>query len=297
MNILITGASGLIGSALIEYLFARGYSFLSLQRNKDGQDSFWNLGRVREYQSGDGIDAVIHLAGENIASGRWTKHKKELILKSRVEGTHQLAGFCASQTIRPKLFISASAIGYYGHRGNEWVDEESRRGNNFVAEVCRQWEVATMAARNAGIRVISARIGMVLSRHGGTLATMVPSFKMGIAGIVGSGNQYVSWVDLEDLLRMFHFILQDETILGPVNMVSPTPVTNREFTKTLGAIVNKPTVLRMPAFIAKAVFGQMGKELILSSTRVKPAVLLEKGFRYRHRDIDSALRHCLSGND
>lgn len=296
MNILITGASGLIGSALIEYLFARGYSFFSLQRNKAAQDTFWNFNRIPEYPPGAAIDAVIHLAGENIASGRWTNRKKKLILESRLEGTQQLAEFCAALPVLPKLFVSASAIGYYGNRGDAWVDEESRRGDNFVAEVCRQWEVATMAARNAGIRVVNGRIGMVLSSHGGTLPTMLPSFKMGIAGIVGSGKQYVSWVDLEDLLRMFHFLLQDETILGPVNLVSPQPVTNKEFTKTLGAILNKRTVLRMPGFIATAVFGQMGKELILSSTRVKPAVLLEKGFRYKYRDIDSALRHCLHEN-
>jgi uncharacterized protein (TIGR01777 family) len=296
MNILITGASGLIGSSLIEYLFARGHSFFSLQRNKTAQDGFWNLDRIPQHQAGSAIDTVIHLAGENIASGRWTKRKKDRILRSRLEGTEQLADFCASLPDPPKLFISASAIGYYGNRGDEWVDEESRRGDNFVAEVCRQWEVAAMPARNAGIRVINARIGMVLTSHGGTLPTMLPSFKLGIAGIVGSGRQFVSWVVLEDLLRMFEFLLQDETILGPVNMVSPQPVTNKEFTKALGAVVKKPTLLRMPAFVAKAVFGQMGTELVLSSTRVRPSVLLEKGFRYTYRDIDTALHHCLQSS-
>ena len=186
MNILITGASGLIGSALIEYLFAQGHSFFSLQRNKTDEDQFWHLERIPTYEPGQGIDAVIHLAGENIASGRWTKRKKKLILESRLKGTQQLADYCAGLARPPKLFISASAIGYYGNRGSEWVDEESRRGNNFVAEVCRQWEVATVSARNAGIRVINGRIGMVLSTSGGTLPTMLPSFRMGIAGVVGS---------------------------------------------------------------------------------------------------------------
>lgn len=293
MNILITGASGLIGSALIEYLFARGHSFFSLQRNKERNAPFWHLDRIPAYEPGKGFDAVIHLAGENIASGRWTKRKKKRILQSRLEGTQQLAEYCAGLEHRPKLFLSASAIGYYGNRGTEWVDEESRRGTNFVAEVCRQWEVATVPARNAGIRVVNGRIGMVLSTSGGTLPTMLPSFKMGIAGVVGSGKQFVSWVTLADLLRMFEFLLAEDSIIGPVNMVSPEPVTNREFTKTLGAILNKPTVMKMPAFVARAVFGQMGTELVLSSTRVKPSVLLSKGFRYKHRDIDSALRHCL----
>jgi uncharacterized protein (TIGR01777 family) len=293
MNILITGASGLIGSALIEYLFAQGHSFFSLQRTKANTESFWQLDRIPTYEPGTGFDAVIHLAGENIASGRWTKRKKKLILESRLEGTRQLAEYCAGLEHRPKLFLSASAIGYYGNRGTEWVDEESRRGTNFVAEVCRQWEVATVPARNAGIRVINGRIGMVLTTSGGTLPTMLPSFKLGIAGVVGSGKQFVSWVTLADLLRMFEFLLAEDTIIGPVNMVSPEPVTNREFTKTLGAILNKPTVMKMPAFVARAVFGQMGTELVLSSTRVKPSVLLGKGFRYQHRNIDSALRHCL----
>ena len=293
MNILITGASGLIGSALIEYLFAQGHSFFSLQRNKERKEPFWHLDRIPAYEPDNGFDAVIHLAGENIASGRWTKRKKKLILESRLEGTRQLAEYCAGLEPRPKLFLSASAIGYYGNRGTEWVDEESRRGNNFVAEVCRQWEVATVPARNAGIRVVNGRIGMVLSTSGGTLPTMLPSFKMGIAGVVGSGKQFVSWVTLEDLLRMFEFLLAEDSIMGPVNMVSPEPVTNREFTKTLGAILNKPTVMKMPAFVARAVFGQMGTELVLSSTRVKPSVLQGKGFRYKYRDIDSALRHCL----
>ncbi len=293
MNILLTGASGLVGSALAEFLFAGGHSFYSLQRNKAAGNAFWNFERLRAESTMPTFDAVVHLAGENIASGRWTTKKKQRILQSRTDGTAELARFCAELTVKPKVLVSASAIGFYGNRGDEVVDEQSTGGDNFVAEVCRAWEEAAEPARRAGIRVVNGRIGMVLSGNGGSLATMLPSFKLGIAGVVGSGKQWISWVAIEDLVRMLLFLLEHNTISGPVNLVAPEPVTNRTFTKTLGSILNRPTVMSMPAFVAKAVFGQMADELILSSTRVIPRVLNENGYPYTMPDLEQALRSCI----
>ena len=294
MNILITGASGLIGSALVEHFVNKGHSIFSLQRNKSpGGGGVWNFERLNGQGALLTFDAVIHLAGENIASGRWTKRKKKLILESRVNGTRELVDYCSKLKQRPEVFICASAIGYYGDQGDTVLDEASESGDNFVAEVCRRWEAAAGDSGAAGMRVVNTRIGMVLSGSGGTLSTMLPSFKLGIAGIVGSGKQYVSWIDIRDIVSIMHFLLDEKTISGPVNLVSPNPVTNYEFTKTLGAVVKKPTVMKMPAFVARTVFGQMGSELVLSSTRVAPKRLLEKGYRFKAAELEESLRYCL----
>jgi uncharacterized protein (TIGR01777 family) len=294
VNILITGASGLIGSALVEYFVNKGHSIFSLQRNKKpDSNSFWNFDRLNGHGVCLDFDAVVHLAGENIANGRWTRRKKKLILQSRVHGTKELAEYCSKLHHKPEVFISASAIGYYGDRGDTVVDETSSTGTNFVAEVCREWERAAKPAEKAGIRVVNARIGMVLSGKGGTLSTMLPSFKLGIAGIVGNGKQYVSWIDIRDVISIIHETITDRTISGPINLVSPHPVTNYEFTKTLGRIVQKPTVMRMPAFVAKTVFGRMGVELVLSSTRVLPKLLLDKNYLFQAPDLGKSLRDCL----
>ena len=293
MNILITGASGLVGSELVPHLAANGHQTISLQRNKNQSGPFWNFDQLQEDSSSPPIDAVVHLAGENIATGRWTLAKKNKILTSRVEGTQQLAEFIANLEKKPRLFFSASAIGYYGDRGNETVDETATSGSNFVAEVCRAWEQATNPVAEAGVRVVFGRIGMVLSGKGGTLPTMLPSFKLGIAGVVGSGTQYISWVQLEDLITMIEFILTHDDIDGPVNLVAPAAVTNREFTKTLGKVVKRPTVMNMPAFVARTVFGQMADELILSSTRVLPSVLMRNGYVHRYANLEAAIRASL----
>ena len=293
MNILITGASGLVGSGLVEYLFSRGHTIFSLQRTKTETNSFWEFGNMPAEVRERSFDAVVHLAGENIATGRWTEAKKKKILNSRVEGTGQLAEFCASLETKPAVLFCASAIGYYGNRGEETLDESSSSGSNFVAEVCRAWEQAAAPAVEAGIRVAFGRIGMVLSGKGGTLPTMLPSFKLGIAGVVGTGKQYISWVQIEDLLSMIEFILENQALSGPVNLVSPAAVTNREFTKTLGKVVKRPTVMNMPAFVARTVFGQMGEELILSSARVLPSVLMRSGYVHRYTNLGNALSACL----
>ncbi|MBT8329793.1 MAG: TIGR01777 family oxidoreductase [Desulfofustis sp.] len=293
MNILITGASGLVGGGLVQHLTAAGHDTFSLQRNKNQAGSFWKFDQLQVAGSHQ-IDAVVHLAGENIATGRWTQAKKKKIITSREEGTKQLAQFCTGLEIKPRVFFSASAIGYYGDRGSETVDETATSGTNFVAEVCRAWEQAAQPAAEVGIRVVFGRIGMVLSGRGGTLPTMLPSFKLGIAGVVGRGTQYISWVQLEDLITMIEFILTHDEIEGPVNLVAPAAVTNREFTKTLGKVLKRPTVLNMPAFAARTVFGQMADELILSSTRVLPSVLMRNGYVHRYANLEAAIRASLA---
>ena len=293
MKILITGASGLVGSRLVHHLLSKSHDVFSLQRTSDQSSSFWEFDGIPADSVKSSFDAVIHLAGENIATGRWTQNKKDKILASRVEGTKQLAEYCAGLEIKPRVFFCASAIGYYGNRGNETLDETGSSGTNFVAEVCRAWESAAQPAAEAGIRVACGRIGMVLSGEGGTLPTMLPSFKLGIAGVVGSGTQYISWVQIEDLIGMIEFIIEHDTIEGPVNLVAPAAVTNREFTKTLGKVVKRPTVMKMTAFVARTVFGQMSDELILSSTRVLPSVLMRNGYVHRHANLESALRASL----
>ncbi|MBT8347618.1 MAG: TIGR01777 family oxidoreductase [Desulfofustis sp.] len=293
MNILITGASGLVGGGLVQHLTAAGHDTFSLQRNKNQAGSFWKFDQLHVAGSHQ-IDAVVHLAGENIATGRWTQAKKKKIITSREEGTKQLAQFCTGLEIKPRVFFSASAIGYYGDRGSETVDETATSGTNFVAEVCRAWEQAAQPVAEAGIRVVFGRIGMVLSGRGGTLPTMLPSFKLGIAGVVGRGTQYISWVQLEDLITMIEFILTHDEIEGPVNLVAPAAVTNREFTKTLGKVLKRPTVLNMPAFAARTVFGQMADELILSSTRVLPSVLMRNGYVHRYANLEAAIRASLA---
>jgi len=297
VNILITGGSGLIGSSIIEHFVNNGHSIFSLQRNKDDKSAtFWNFDRLNSNLHNGNFDAVIHLAGENIASGRWTRRKKERILKSRTEGTKELADYCSRLEHKPEVFISASAIGFYGNQGDTIVDETSPTGSNFVAEVCREWEQAALPAQHAGIRLVHPRIGMVLSGSGGTLSSMLPSFRLGIAGIVGDGRQWVSWVDIRDIVSMIHFIIEQTSITGPVNLVSPNPATNLEFTKTLGKVVNRPTVMKMPAFVARAVFGQMGEELVLSSTRVTPALLFNKGYQFISTELEKSLSHCILGS-
>ena len=293
MNILITGASGLVGSGLVQHLFSKGHEIFSLQRKSDQTGPFWRFDKVPTGSDQASFAAVIHLAGENIATGRWTQSKKDKILNSRIEGTRQLAEYCAGLPVKPQVFFCASAIGYYGNRGDETLDESSSPGTNFVAEVCRAWEEAAQPAAEAGARVAFGRIGMVLSGEGGTLPTMLPSFKLGIAGVVGSGTQYISWVQIEDLIAMIEFILENDRIDGPVNLVAPAAATNREFTKALGKVVNRPTLMKMPAFVARTVFGQMADELILSSTRVLPSVLMRNGYVHRYANLETALSASL----
>ena len=237
-----------------------------------------------------GVDAVVHLAGENIAGGRWNTARKNAIRESRVQGTAHLCQALAQLRQPPPILITASAIGYYGDRGEESLTEESTSGSGFLSEVTRAWEAATQPAAKAGVRVVNVRIGVVLSRAGGALAQMLTPFKLGLGGKIGHGRQYISWIALSDLLAVIEYLLHDKSISGPVNAVAPMPVTNTVFTRTLGRVLHRPTILPLPAMLVRLLFGQMGRELLLSSTRVLPKRLTASGFIYTYADLEAALR-------
>lgn len=296
MQIAITGCSGLVGSALVEHLVNQGHTVHCIQRNKSTDGLIFNPDRIENLNAdGSGVDAVIHLAGENISTGRWSAKKKKRIIRSRIQGTHEIASFFSTLPHPPKTMIFASAIGFYGDQGNANLTEKSAPGTSFLAEVCQQWEEAAGPAEEAGIRTIFTRFGMVLSPHGGALQKMLPAFKMGIGGKIGSGKQYMSWISIRDLAcAMEHLLLHDE-LEGPFNFVAPAPVTNEEFTRTLGRSLQRHTPLPIPSFAIRLLFGEMGKELLLASSRVYPERLLESGFTFRYTALKDALTHCIDG--
>ena len=241
-----------------------------------------------------GFDAVIHLAGESIF-GRWTSDKKAKIRDSRIKGTSNLSSALGRAEEKPKVFISGSAIGYYGDRCDEMLTEESPPGAGFLAQTCQEWEEATMPAVQADIRTAHLRTGIVLSPKGGALGAMLFPFKMGLGGRVGDGKQWMSWIDVQDMVGAIHHILKNDLLQGPVNMVAPRPVTNSEFVHTLASVLSRPAVLPMPAFAVKAVFGEMGEELLLASQKVEPNKLISSGYPFRRRDLKESLEHLLKG--
>ena len=241
----------------------------------------------------EGFDAVVHLAGENIAGGRWNEARKQRILESRVKGTQLLAGALAKLKNPPKVFACASAVGFYGDRGDEALDETSAAGQGFLAEVCQAWEAATKPASEAGIRTVNLRFGVILSGSGGALGKMLPPFQLGAGGRIGGGRQWMSWVALDDVIGAIHHALLTDTVAGPVNVVSPTPMTNAEFTKTLGRVLVRPTIFPMPVFAAKLALGEMAEELLLAGQRVLPKRLEAADYRFRFNDLEDALRHVL----
>lgn len=281
MHIYLSGSSGLIGTALRNNLESDGHCVTALPRTYEEPIDF------------SGIDVVIHLAGEPIAEGRWTDQKKRRIEESRVGATHQLAKQLAETSHGPSVFISASAIGFYGECGDKIVDEDHSKGTDFLAEVCTKWEQATVAAQHSTLRVVHLRTGVVLSNKGGALKKMLLPFKMGAGGRVGSGQQYMSWISLDDMVQSIRFIIKNESISGAVNLVAPTPVTNREFTKILGKTLHRLTWIPLPAFVARLLFGEMADALLLSSTRVKPKKLMEAGYPFKHTTLQSALEDIL----
>ena len=297
MKILITGSTGLIGSALVSSLSAGGHTvrrLLRTSRQPAGSDAVWEPSAgTLDPQVFEGIDAVVHLAGENIAGGRWSSRRKARIRDSRVNGTRLLSEALARLSSPPAVWICASAIGYYGNRGDTTLNEGSPAGSGFLPDVCQEWEAATKAALQKGVRVVNLRIGVVLSPAGGALAKMLPPFKMGVGGKVGDGKQFMSWIALDDLVGTILHVLTHERLTGPVNAVSPNPVTNLHFTRTLGRVLRRPTIFPMPALAARMAFGEMADELLLSSTRVQPARLTGSGFQFRYASLESALRHLL----
>jgi len=296
MKILVAGASGLVGSALIPSLESDGAEINRLVRSSPKANEIeWhpNHGGIDATRL-EGFDAIINLAGENIAEGRWTDEKKRKIRDSRVDGTHRLSEAIAKLATKPRVFLCASATGFYGDRDDEILDETSDSGGGFLANVCRDWEGATESAAKAGVRVVNLRFGPILAREGGMLGKMLTPFKLGMGGKVGSGKQYMSWVAIDDVVGAIKLALPDESIHGPLNVVSPNPVTNEEFTKTLGEVLSRPTVMSIPAFAARLAFGEMADEMLLVSQRVAPKKLNEAGYQFKHPELESALRHYLA---
>ncbi len=297
MKIVVAGASGLVGSALVSKLKAEGAEVTRLVRSaaKSGEIE-WHPDRGSiDAPAMEGFDAVINLAGDGIADGRWTEEKKRRILDSRVNGTRLLSETMANLSRKPATFINASAVGFYGSRGDELVDEDSGPGEGFLASVCRQWESATAPAEQAGIRVVKLRLGVILTKDGGIMGSMLRPFKLGLGGKVGSGQQVISWIAMDDVVAAISFILHTESLRGPINAVAPQPVTNEEFTRTLGRVLSRPTFMAMPAFAARLAFGEMADEMMLSSTRVAGKVLNDAGFKFQYPELEGAVRAMLQG--
>ncbi len=299
MRIAISGSSGLVGSALVFRLEQAGHVVQCLVRGIPEDDEIgWDLANGEiEHEKLEGVDAVVHLAGESIADGRWTAAKKARILASRVDGTQLLARTLARLNHKPRVLVSASAIGYYGDRGEEVCTEQSPAGTGFLPDVCTAWEEATQPASESGIRVVKLRIGIVLSRHGGALSKMLLPFRLGVGGIVGSGRQFWSWISLHDLVRALVHAIECESLQGAVNGVAPQAVTNREFTKSLGRVLNRPTIFPMPAFAARLALGQMADDLLLSSAHVVPNALRDSGFQFEQPELEPALRAICDGRE
>ena len=289
MKIAVTGSSGLVGSALVSSLESTGHDVVRLKR-----PDHWDLEtRTVNTSAFSGANAVVHLAGENIASGRWTAARKARIRDSRTIGTKLIAETISRIDPPPHVLVNASAIGYYGDRGDELLREDSPSGTGFLADVCRQWESATDAATRKGIRVVHLRIGLVLSAKGGAMAKMLLPFKFGVGGKIGSGHQYWSWISLDDLCAVIVHCIDASGLHGPVNAVSPSPVTNLEFTKTLGRVLGRPTIFPLPAFAARLVLGEMADALVLSSARVEPSKLIASRFVYKNKELEPTLKYLL----
>jgi len=294
MKVAVTGASGLIGSVLVGALEKEGYEVIKLVRRKPqrADEREWHPGDEPNPALFEDVDAVVHLAAETI-KGWWTRGKKERILDSRVRGTEMIAKSIAATQHRPRVFVSASGIGYYGHRKDEVLTEESESGKGFLAELARLWERATRPAQEAGVRTVLLRNGMVLSGHGGALQAMVPSFRMGMGGPVANGKQYWPWITLDDMVRVIVFAIENESLSGPVNVCAPQQTTNREFTRALGRVMHRPTIFPLPSVVVTLVLGEMGQEALLTSTRAEPAKLKAAGFSYRYPEIEPALAAVL----
>jgi uncharacterized protein (TIGR01777 family) len=295
MTVLVTGSTGLLGSALVPFLVGQGHRVIRLVRKDPKSDEVrWDPEAGAIDTAGlEGLDAVVHLAGENIAEGRWNAKKKASIRDSRVNGTRLLAESLAGLEAPPDVLVSASAIGYYGDRDDEILREDSPAGSGFLPDVCLAWEAAAQPAAQKGIRTVNLRTGVVLSAEGGALAKMLFPFKMGAGGVIGSGNQYMSWISIHDTISIVHHALTTDAPQGPINTVAPTPVTNREFTRILGRVLSRPTLFPMPAFAARLAFGEMADALLLASTRVEPVRLQETGYSFQHPQLEGALRHIL----
>jgi len=281
MKIMISGSNGLIGGNLKNVLTQQGHNIIGLSRDFSKPIDFTD------------VDVVIHLAGENIAQKRWSEDQKNKIKNSRLIGTKQLSDQLAASEHKPSLFISSSATGYYGDRKDEDLDENSYPGTGFLPEVCVEWENSTKSAEDAGIRTVHIRTGIVLSKEGGALKKMLPPFLFGAGGILGNGKQFMSWISIKDEINAILFIINNQTLNGPVNLTSPNPVNNYEFTKVLGKVIKRPTVAPLPGFIARIMFGEMADAILLTGNKVYPKKLIDAGFTFEHSTLDKALKSIL----
>jgi uncharacterized protein (TIGR01777 family) len=296
MRIAVSGAGGLVGTALTSALAADGHATIPFDRGgaRSADAVAWDPYRgTIDAEMLDGVDAVVHLAGEGIAARRWSDEQKRRIVYSRVRGTHLVAETIAKLPNRPPILVCASAVGFYGPRGDEELDETSASGKGFLAETCREWESAADAARAAGVRVVHLRFGVVLSAKGGALAKMLTPFRMGVGGKLGTGRQWMSWISLDDAVGAIRHAIATPSLVGPANAVAPNPVTNAEFTKALGRALHRPTVFPMPAFAARLAFGEMADELLLTGQRVLPRRLLDTGCEFRDPTLAGALARIL----
>jgi uncharacterized protein len=296
LKIVVSGSSGLIGSELVASLVKNNYQVFRLVRKQpvEAGEIYWNpLAGELDPKHLEGVDAVVHLAGENIAGCRWTTARKRLIRESRIVGTKFLAQSIARLFEPPKALISVSAAGYYGNRGDEELDEESGPGSGFLSNVCREWEEATTPALLRGIRVVIPRLGMVLSASGGALPKMLSAYRRGLGGTIGNGTQYMSWITIQDLVGILTYAISNESLHGPVNAVAPHPITNRAFNQILGRVLARPAFLSLPAFAARLFLGEMAKEVLLASARVIPAKLIKSKYKFQFPELESALLHIL----
>jgi uncharacterized protein len=298
-TVVISGASGMLGSALRAALLQRKRDLIQLVRGEPAgrAELHWDPSApspIAQPGALEGVDAAIHLSGANLAARRWTREYLREVIASRVDSTRALAVALASLRRPPRSMLVASAVGIYGNRGDEVLDENSEPGSGLLADLCRSWEAAAATAEQAGIRVVHLRFGVVLDRHAGALAQLLPIFRMGLGGRLGSGDQWMSWISLRDLVATTLFVLDEPSFHGPVNLTSPEPVTNAQFTRALGRQLRKPAVFAVPRFALRIAFGRMADEALLSSTRALPRKLLDAGFKFTHTSIEDALAEATS---
>ena len=295
-RVLIAGASGTIGGALIPFLQTQGHDVVRLVRRSPSSvdEVFWNPG-AGELDIGalEGVDVIINLSGENVAGGRWTEARRDAIFRSRVDATRTLVAAVRQVRRKPEVFVSASAVGFYGDRGEEILTERSRVGQGFLPEVCLAWETHAEGARKVGVRTALARFGVVLTPRGGALAKLLPVFRMGLGGPVGGGAQWMSWIGIDDVIGGIYHLLNQPTCDGPMNFVAPVSVTNRQFTKTLAGVLHRPAVIPVPPVVLRGIFGEMANATLLASTRVVPERLLASGYQFKYSGLEAALRHVL----
>jgi uncharacterized protein (TIGR01777 family) len=305
MKILVTGSTGLVGTALASELKRAGHTVCRLVRPEtnpeairgtEGFDVRWNPATGELGSAAVGADAVVNLTGASIAQGRWTLARKELLRGSRIDGTRSLVNALAKMAVRPRVLVSASAVGYYGSQGDEILSEESPAGNDFLGELAKDWEGEANKAEVLGIRVVLPRFGVILAKHGGALPQMMCPFRFGVGGRIGSGQQWMSWISLEDTVAILRFALENGLVCGPINVVSPQPVRNVEFTSVLAKALHRPALFPAPAFALRLMLGEMADALLLSSQRVGPQQLERLGYSFVHQDLASALKALLSSS-